>query len=125
MNENKKFFYGMEVSEEGIARGYVDYRTFAHALGSHVLCNDIIRIFNELNWNFSYEEYNDGYDEEEDVYPEVYQYYLIPCCESNTRLLDEAHEHYIYVEDYDLLIWCIHHWGTSWDYVMTDIKIDW
>ena len=34
----------------------------------------------------------------------------------------KAHEIVYYSEELDLYIWGVTHYGTSWDYVLTDIK---
>ena len=37
----------------------------------------------------------------------------------------ETNEIVFYSEDLDMYLWGVTHYGTSWDYVLTDIKIDW
>ena len=29
-----------------------------------------------------------------------------------------------YLEELDMYIWCVTHWGTAWDYVLTDIPCE-
>ena len=40
-----------------------------------------------------------------------------------TILCELTDEIVFYNEDLDLYIWAIDHWGTGWDYVLTDVKL--
>lgn len=62
-------------------------------------------------------------DEPEEVFSEVYQWYLVPDTSWNRDDLEQAHQVYTYCESLDCLVWGVTHWGTSWDYVLTDIKL--
>lgn len=61
------------------------------------------------------EESDGGYPE-----GECYQFYVV----DDTRILEENNELVWYCEELDLYIWGVGHWGTSWDYVLTNIKLD-
>lgn len=124
MNNNtikSKYFFGNEISKYGVEHGYVDYRTLAKSFDC-ILNNDIMSVLE--NKGFYFEEVNgNSYDEENDSYIDIYQYYIIT--ESGYRILSEyTNEIVYYNEELDIYIWCITHYGTSWDYVLTDIKID-
>ena len=67
------------------------------------------------------EEKIEELEEEQDYYPEIYQYYIVS--DGGARILEEINEIVFYNEELDIYIWGITHWGTSWDYVLTDIKI--
>ena len=55
--------------------------------------------------------------------PEIYQYYIIS--ESGARILQElTNEIIYYIPAFDIYLWGVTHFGTSWSYVLTDIKID-
>lgn len=116
-----KYFFGNEISKYGIENGYVDYRTLAKSFDC-ILNNDIMSVLE--NKGFYFEEVNgNSYDEENDSYTDIYQYYIIT--ENGYRILSEYTNEIVYYNDeLDLYIWCITHYGTSWDYVLTDIKID-
>lgn len=61
-------------------------------------------------------------DEQENI-PEIYQYYIIDSW--GAEILENwTDEIVFYNEELDMYIWGVTHWGTSWDYVLTDIKID-
>jgi hypothetical protein len=146
--ENKKYFYGHEVSSYGVEHNRVDYRTLAKCFDA-VLCNDITKLFystingeyneveNEHGDDYYYENSNGDtltpseYDELEpeqqeeysEIYYDVYQYYIIS--EYGARILkDYTNEILWYIPVLDIYVWGVTHWGTSWDYVLTDIKID-
>ena len=60
---------------------------------------------------------------EQDNNPEIFQYYIID--NQLARILQELTNEIIYYIDYlGVYVWGITHYGTSWDYVLTDIKID-
>ena len=146
--ENKKYFYGNEISEYGMQHNRVDYRALAKSFDA-VLCNDITKLFystinNEyiepeiVNGDSIYYENSNGdilsmseYDElepeQQDEYNEIendiYQYYIID--NAGYRILTEhTNEIVFYIDKLDLAIWGVTHFGTSWGYVLTNIKIE-
>lgn len=54
---------------------------------------------------------------------EVFQWFIVDDC--GARLLQEANEIVYYNETLDMYLWGVTHYGTSWDHVLTSIKIDW
>lgn len=78
-------------------------------------------IENEIN------EINDQIEEleqEQDDNQEVFQCFIID--DWGARLLQqETNENVYYNEALDMYLWGVTHYGTSWDYVLTSIKIDW
>lgn len=146
--ENKKYFYGNEISEYGMQHNRVDYRALAKSFDA-VLCNDITKLFYStingeyiepeiVNGDSIYYENNNGdilsmfeYDklepEQQDEYiekeNEIFQYYIID--NAGYRILTEDTDEIVfYIEKLDLAIWGVTHYGTSWDYVLTNIKIE-
>jgi hypothetical protein len=130
---------GQEISTEGIARGYIDYRCLANCVEHMILNNNIINI--EPDWwqlysgtdkkyydnegnEISEDEYFDSFEDSGDYdCLEVFQYYIIP--EYSAEFLTEYTDEIIYYNDkLDVYLWGITHFDTSWDYVLTDIKID-
>ena len=56
-------------------------------------------------------------------YKEVYQYYIIS--DNGADILKRyTHEIVIYNAELDMYVWCVTHWGTSWDYALTDIPCE-
>ena len=67
------------------------------------------------------------YDSEEDSYSEVYQWYIIDINDWDVDYLrgNDINDFIItYSDVLDCYILAVTHWGTSWDYVLTDIKIE-
>lgn len=175
MNENKKYFYGNEISEYGVQHNRVDYATLSKAFDA-VLCNSITELFystingeyvepeqvngfidnseeideiqeqideleeqlNKMDLLFDpdEEQYNniqeqiddlqeqiDELNREQDEQPEIYQYYIISDNGYNT-LKYHTNEIIYYIPVLDIYVWGVTHCGTSWDYVLTTIKIE-
>ena len=59
-------------------------------------------------------------EEEQDYSDEIYQYYIVS--DNGARILKEINEIVFYNEELDMYVWGVTHWGTYWDYVLTDIK---
>ena len=109
--------FGFKVSEYGKENGYLDYRTLSQIVGDSVLNNAIIPYIGYYEW-----ELVNGCEEDEDGWYEVYQYYIIS--DSGFRFLEEYTDEIVYYhEELDMYVWGITHFGTSWDYVLTDIKL--
>ena len=141
-----KYFCGNEVSAYGLQCGYVDYRTLAKAFDA-VLCNDITKLFygtingeyNEVEQISGFIDNSDAIDElqeqidelqeqidelqrEQDEQPEIYQYFIVS--DSGAEILKDYDEIVYYIPALDVYVWGVTHWGTSWDYVLTNIKIE-
>lgn len=54
---------------------------------------------------------------------EVFQWFIVD--NQGARLLQDIDEIVYYNETLDMYLWGVTHYGTSWDYVLTNIKIDW
>ena len=81
---------------------------------SQIIENEI----NEIN------EQIEELENEQDNEQEVYQWFIVDKC--GARLLQqETNEIVYYNETLDMYIWGVTHYGSSWDYVLTNIKIDW
>ena len=110
-------FLGNRISEYGLQNGYIDYLTLSKSF-DHVLCNDIIKV------SFDWETYN-GSDFYEDEYgeiyiKEIYQYYIIS--ESGAEILSEYTDEIVFYNyEFNLYVWGVTHFGTGWDYVLTNI----
>lgn len=158
--ENKKYFYGNEISAYGVQHNRVDYRTLAKCFDA-VLCNDITALFfSTINGEYNEPEQVNGYidnsdaieeleerieelededgaqdlidelqeqiDElqrEQDEQPEIFQYYIID--HRGAQLLKEYTDEILYhIPVLNVYVWGVTHYGTAWDYVLTDIKIN-
>lgn len=137
-----EYFYGNKISEYGLKHNRVDYATLANAFNL-VLNNNVFEMTQKIgeweiiNGSMVYYEDNDGnrYTEEEyeelaeekqetckEFYESVYQWYIIS--DSGARLLQELTDEIVmYNEELDMNLWGVRHFGTSWDYVLTNIKV--
>ena len=67
----------------------------------------------------------DIYDEENDEYIDIYQYYLININPYTLEILQKANCKDLIIawsETLEEYILCVDHFGTGWDYVLTDIE---
>ena len=104
--------FGYEVSKYGLECGYLDYQTLAKIVGNMVLNNNIM----------SYTGYDWDLVAGDDEGSEVYQYYIIT--ETGYSMLDYLTDELVYYhEELDMFLWGITHFGTGWDYVLTDLKL--
>lgn len=109
--------YGHKVSKYGLENGYLDYLTLSKIVGDRILNNSIIPYIGFYEW-----EVVNRVEENEEGYYEIYQYYIIS--DSGAEFLQECTDELVYYhEDLDMYVWGIDHFGTSWDYVLTDIKL--
>ena len=111
--------YGHQVSDYGLENGYLDYHTLSKIVGDCVLNNNIMEYSDCGYWDLENGEWEDEYG-----YPhEVYQYYIISDAGAIV-LKDISNELVFYNAKLDMYLWGITHFGTSWDYVLTDIKLN-
>lgn len=114
-----KYFCGNEISEYGQQMGRVDYATLAKAFDA-VLNNEIMGATGWENWEL---ENGTDYNEETDESAEVFQYYIIS--DAGAEILKDYTDEIIYYNsNLDMYVWGVTHYGTSWNYVLTDIKLD-
>lgn len=113
----KDKFMGFEVSDYAKENGYVDYGTLAKCFDA-VLCNAMSsRIGETMDL-----VHGTDYDEENDSYYDVYQYFIID--NQGYELLKEYTDEIVYYDsELDVYVWGVTHFGTSWSYVLTDIKL--
>lgn len=119
MNTNEKkevYFLGQKVSEYGVKCGFVDYgalsKTFQSVINNKIIqCADDWVLVNGTD-----------FDEETEEYDEIFTFFIID--ERGKEILTEYTDGIIYYSDFlGVYLWGITHYGTSWDYVLTDIKI--
>lgn len=105
--------FGRKVSPYGLQKGYLDYDTLAEIVGNRIRCSNLMEVTGYENWDLVQGDYD----------REVFQYYIIT--DAGYDMLDHLADDEIvyYNEELDLFLWGITHFGTSWDYVLTDIKI--
>ena len=151
MTHYSKYFYGNEISSYGLANGYVDYATLSKAFDA-VLNNSILEATAEIGyWEIvsgfisNYEEIErlentleyldedsdeaaeirkhiEELEEKEDNLPEVYQLYIVD--NNGAEILKEINEIVYYNDALNMHLWGVTHWGTAWNYVLTNIKLE-
>lgn len=68
------------------------------------------------------EEKKEELESEQDEQPEVYQWFIVS--DNGARICEEFNEIVFYNSELDIYLWGVTHWGTSWDYVLTDIPCE-
>ena len=61
-------------------------------------------------------------ENEQDEQPEIFQYFIVD--DWGGRLLQDINEIVFYNEKLDMYLWGVTHYGTSWEYVLTNIPIE-
>lgn len=104
--------FGFEVSNHAKEMGYLDYRTLAHMLEDLIL-NNTVREETLGDW-----EMVNG-----DLDKMVMQDFIISRYGYEV-LKDYTDELVFYNERLNIYIWAVCHWGTAWDYELTNIKLE-
>lgn len=68
------------------------------------------------------QEQIDELENEQDYQKEIFQYFIVS--DNGASILQECNEILFYNETLDMYVWGVTHYGTSWSYVLTDIKIE-
>lgn len=103
--------YGVKVSNYGLKNGYLDYKALAEILGDYIL-NNTVRAATMEDWEIFNGEFREM----------VFQDYIIS--EYGYEFLQEYTDELVfYNEKLDIYVWAVTHFGTSWDYVLTDVKL--
>lgn len=116
-----KYFCGNEISNYGKEHGFLDYDTFSRAF-DHVLNNSIFELGQGIGYGWELVNGLDfDYEEEEIIKkPEVFQWYIVS--DSGAQIIQDYTNGILYYHDeLDIYLWGVTHWGTEWDYVLTDI----
>lgn len=99
----------------------ISYRRLIERVGNIWLFNQAPKL---SNYDFEF-VLNSDYDEENDEYIDIYQYYLIDIDSYTLELLQKNNCTDLIIawsETLEEYILCVTHYGTSWDYVLTDIE---
>ena len=106
-------------------------RLFDKLFTDAILCNDITKLFYaDINGKYSepLAEIGTDYDEENDEYIDIYQYFIVDFNSYTYSKMQEFSEQLgqefimYYIDILDIYVVGITHFGTSWDYVLTDIE---
>lgn len=103
--------YGVKISSYGLENGYLDYEALAEIVGPHIL-NNTIREATMEDFEMAAGKFNKM----------VFQDYIIS--DQGYKLLEELTDELVfYNKKLDIYVWAITHFGTSWDYVLTDVEL--
>lgn len=128
VNDVTKLFYSTlngEYIEPEQVNGYIDNSEEIEELQERI--SELMEENEDESKTEEIEELQDRInelEEEQDRQPEIYQYYIVSA--SGAEILQEyTNDPLYYIDALDMYIWGVTHWGTSWDYVLTDVKLDW
>lgn len=116
-----KIYKKIEDRNDMEKKGYASYRTLVHRfIDNLVLCNNILELDEFLFDNIVVGEIGED--------TEIYQAYIIDIANYNIEYLQENLENtndiiIAYSNMLDCYVLLVDHFGTSWDYVSTDIKL--
>ena len=128
VNDVTKLFYSTlngEYIEPEQVNGYIDNSEEIEELQERI--SELMEENEDESKTEEIEELQDRInelEEEQDRQPEIYQYYIVSA--SGAEILQEyTNDPLYYIDALDMYIWGVTHWGTSWNYVLTDVKLDW
>lgn len=133
-NDITKLFYSDingEYNEVEQEHGYIDNSEEIKAKQEQIetLENTLENAFDDEHINYlnnQIEIINEQIEElerEQDEQPEIFQYYIIS--DNGADILKRFTDEIVYyIPVLNVYVWGITHFGTSWDYVLTDIKIE-
>ena len=106
-------------------------RLFDKLFTDAILCNNITKLFcADINGEYNEPQIEIGtdYDEESDEYIDIYQYFIVDFSSWTYSKMQELKEQLgnefvlYYIDVLDIYVVGVTHFGTSWDYVLTDIE---
>ena len=115
-----KYVNENDLNEEEKRTGKISYRRLVERCGDVWLFNNAPKL---SNYDFEF-VLNNEYDEENDEYIDIYQHYLISINPYTLEKLQELNVKDLIIawsENLEEYVLFVDHFGTSWDYVMTDI----
>lgn len=103
--------YGVEVSEHGLEKGYLDYRALAKIMGDCIL-NNTLRDRTMSDWEIVAGKFDNMVMSDYIISKYGYEF-----------LKEYTDELVFYNENLDVYIWAVCRWGTSWDYELTHTRL--
>ena len=114
VNGNQFYYYGdLELNDFEKEHKRLSYRNMLK-----VFSDGCFILNNKVASRFAFD-----YLDENKMDAEIFQYYIISL-HSARELQEHTNEVILYNEGLDIYLLGVTHFGTSWDYVLTDIKID-
>ena len=120
VNDITKLFYSSvnhEYIEPEQINGYIDNYDAIQELKEQIEELEDQEQIEEL------EEQIEELEREQDYQPEIFQYFIVS--KPGADLIQEyTDDPLFYIDFLDCYVWGVTHYGTSWAYVLTDIKIE-
>ena len=132
--ENLKFYVSNmeDLNEYEREHNKISYKRLINKFFTDmILCNDITKLFyNEIGGKYCEPslELGTDYDEETDEYYDIYQYFIVDFSNYTYTLFEKYREQLgnelilYYIDELDIYILGVTHFGTSWDYILTDFE---
>ena len=133
VNDITKLFYSTvngEYSEPEQENGFIDNSDEIDAKREQIETLEYTRDNSDDNEQIAYideqiaiiEDDISELEREQDEQPEIYQYFIVS--DQGARYIkDYTNDPLYYLPVLNCYIWGVTHWGTSWDYVLTDCKL--
>lgn len=133
MKKLKMFVNTKDLNEYEREHNKISYKRLVNRLFTDmILCNDITKLFyTELNEQYIEPEFVVGcdYSEEYEENIDVYQYFIVDFNSYTYEYILKKYAEQLgndiilyYIDELDLYILGVTHFGTGWDYVLTDIE---
>lgn len=132
MKKLKMYVNTKDLNEYEKQHNKISYKRLVNRLFTDmILCNDITKLFyNEIGGKYTEPEVEIGYEcDENDEYIDIYQYFIVDFNDYTYEYILKKYakqlgEEFIlyYIEELGLYILGVTHFGTGWDYVLTDIE---
>lgn len=127
VNDVTKLFYASvdgEYNEVEQVNGYIDYSEEIDELNERI--SELMLDNDEGEHDEEIDELQAQIDElenEQNYPPEIFQYFIIS--DNGADILQEyTDDPVFYLPLLDCYVWGVTHWGTAWDYVLTDVKLE-
>lgn len=115
-------FWGCELNDEEIGAHRLSYRTIASVFDAvQINFKSLMKVDASIFDNMENETEESEEEGEDPQYKEIYQWFIVS--NYGAEILRDMGECLTYSDILDAYIWGVDHWGTSWDYVLTPVKI--
>lgn len=132
MRELKMYVKKEDLNEYEKEHNKISFKRLVNKLFTDmILCNDITKLFySEIGGKYTEPQIKIGtdYDEETEEQIDVYQYFIVDFSNWTYELITKYKEQFgkefilYYIKELNLYILGVTHFGTGWDYVLTDIE---
>lgn len=132
MEDLKMYIKKENLNEYEREHNKISFKTLVNKLFiDMILCNDITKLFyTDINGVYTEPqvEIGEDYDQEAEEYIDIYQYFIVDFSSWTYDLMTKYSKQFgkefilYYIEELNLYILGVTHFGTGWDYVLTDIE---